>query len=189
MYLQFYCLITRITTIGNWWWWTFRVTYFLPFIRTLIWKLWVATSTGICLHQSPSNCDARVCCILMRMQDERCLSVMMESSLRGGSSGWRNMSNILPLAPFVTSRSISMFAVTMTFTPTANLTALGKSLFLLDCCHSPLWTDWFMTSYCSAKVGCIHIWLHHMLVTKMHLSPAAAIRRTCLWILSTEISG
>ena len=39
----------------------------------------------------------------------------------------------------------------------------------------------------AGKVGCIHIWLHHMLITKIHLSPVATLRRTFVQIPSTRI--
>ena len=39
----------------------------------------------------------------------------------GGSSGWRAISTISPCAPFVRSRSISIFSVIITFMPMPNL--------------------------------------------------------------------
>ena len=50
----------------------------------------------------------------------------------GGSSGWRIISTISPHAPFVRSRSISIFFVTITFMPMANSTVHGRSLNHVD---------------------------------------------------------
>ena len=46
-------------------------------------------------------------------------------------SGWSMMSTISPLAPFVMSRLISIFEVTMTLMPTAICMVSGRSLALL----------------------------------------------------------
>lgn len=117
--------------------------------------VFITGSTGMTEGSSPGSWVVRVRLNLTRMYDGMKSSwCVLPLDVMGGSSGCRKISTMTPRAPFVMSRSVSTFCVTITFMPTESSTTSGRSRLMrrLRCSPPP---PRFANAYRSSRVnGC-----------------------------------